>query len=533
MRRRWITVLLFLPMLTSGQDRVVRGSVTYVASGVIYTSLGRESGVSDSSTVFVVQGADTVGVLVVTALSSKSSACRVVRSSGEIRIGSDVVAYIESKTREESLSSPVTADTAATRVREQAERSWRERTAQPQEKSAIELRGRVSARMHRTQYEQASFSITQPGLVLSLRAQSTELPLSAEVFANVRTLAYGNASPFGSSAVNRSRIYRVALTYDDGTNTATFGRQVPAYAPSIGYIDGAALTRRFGDVVVGTAAGFQPGFDQRSISTDYRKMALFASLLLDDAGSARTTAAYARTYFGSRLDREVFSTSLTGGLTPELSVYASGEFDLRSKSGEDFRFDPRLSTMYVSAHYRVSSMLSVGAGGNASRPVYSYSAVRFVPDSLLEHRLRGGASGSFTLRLPAGISVYNVYSPRSGGGSFGSDFSDYATVSVTNVAATGINLRSNLNISRNQYARSLGYGVNIQRTLIAMVDFTLRYQRYTYTVRRTGQQSHSTSLGADIIVPINSWLAWFMTYDRLEGYGTRSNSFFTELSVRF
>ena len=54
-----------------------------------------------------------------------------------------------------------------------------------------------------------------------------------------------------------------------------------------------------------------------------------------------------------------------------------------------------------------------------------------------------------------------------------------------------------------------------------------------YTVKRLGERNTSTTLGADLIVPITRSLSLMTSYDRLRGYGADSHSVFAEFSVKF
>jgi hypothetical protein len=157
-----------------------------------------------------------------------------------------------------------------------------------------------------------------------------------------------------------------------------------------------------------------------------------------------------------------------------------------------------------------------------------------VPDSLLDLRLRAGLSFSAGVFLPWGISLSNTYTPRSSSGSgFGREYSDYAGVTFTNIGSSGVTLRSNITVNSTTLTRSRGYGAQIQRNLLGLLDLTLRYQQYNYTVTKIEMRSRSTTLGADLMVTLTRSLGLVASYDRLDGYGTRSNALFAEFSVRF
>lgn len=526
-----LVLICFLPQLLDAQSKVVEGKVTYIAAGVVYTSLGRESGVQDSMILHVVKGNDTLATLEVIALSSKSSSCRVTASSTDIRVGAPVVAVVPVFPEVVPLSAHSGADTSGKTDTPVPAAIPRQRAIPPPPE--LDVRGRVSAQYHTTKYNNAAYNITQPGIVLNVRAQTRDVPLTFDLYSNFRTIAYGDQNPFSGKTVNQSRIYRLAITYDDTVNRIAVGRIAPTVAPSIGYVDGVLLARRLGDFTVGATLGFQPPYTQRGVSTETKKMAVFAQWDTRELAPGNLTMAYARTHALSALDREVVSGLVQMSILPELFLYANSEVDLRRKSGEEFILDPSLTTAYMTLNYRLSNLISLGVGGDASRPVFLYSSIRSVPDSLLDRRLRGGASVNLQVRLQGGISVFNTYTPRSSSRGFAKDFSDNLSVSFSDAASTGINLRTSASLNRNEFAHSTGYGVAVQRNILNLLDLTLRFQRYAYTVQRTDSRNTSTTVGADAMIPLGSALSFYASYDRLDGSGTKSHAVFGELSVRF
>lgn len=519
-------VVLIWGWTGNAQEKVVTGSVTYVAVGTVYTSLGRDSGIKDSTLVYVCSGKDTIAVLRVNATSSKSSSCSILKSSHAIPVGSTAVARV-------TVESPKTSPDA--QMSSVAASPQRDAGLQTKNRvsSSIEFRGRISTQYFATRYENTMYNITQPGIVLDFHGRSTDVPLKFELYSNLRTLSYGNASPFSRHSSNQSRIYRLSLEYDDGVHDVAVGRVLPMLAPALGYIDGALYSLKLGRVTIGTTFGYQPGFALRGISTEYKKAALFTSIQPVPSTNLAFTAAYARTYYRSLLDREVASGNLTWYSEKGFQLYAYSEVDLRSMTGGSFKLAPRMSSLFVNASYRLTQMLSLGIGADASRPIYPFSTARVIPDSLLETSLRSGLSSSVSLYLPGGVTLSNTYAPRTSESRFASVYSNFTTLSFANVFSSGITLRSNFNLNANEYSSSNGYGGSVQKTILDIVDINVRYQQNTYTLKNYNDRHLSRTLGSDLVVLLTRGISFMMTYDRLNGYGITSNSFFGELSVRF
>ncbi len=527
-----LTMLMLLAVHgVLAQEKIVSGAVTYVASGTVYTSLGRESGVQDSNLVYIKANRDTIAVLQVFAVSSKSSACRVLKAKRDIRTGDAVSALVVvSSPQPVSLDAGKGPAQATVPSQSVQSSSLRPEKAEP---ASLELRGRISAQFYSNRYDNPLYNTSQPGLVINLHGRSNEVPLKFELYTNLRTLAYGNMSPFSKQSINQSRIYRLSLEYDDGVNDASVGRIIPSVAPAIGYIDGAMYARRIGRLILGTTLGFQPSFTLRGISTDYKKFALFASVQPVDSLNLSVSSAYSRSYYRTALDREVVSANVSVYTMAGFQVYAYSEFDLRTARGGTFILSPSLTSLYANVSYRLTSFLTVGLGADASRPLYTFSTAQFIPDSLRETRLRSGISTSATFYLPGGVTLSNTYAPRTSESQFARVYSNYTTVGITDIFSSGISLRSNVNLNANEYSSSKGYGVSVQRNIIDIADVNVRYQQNSYTLKNYDDRHLSKTFGTDIIIMISRELGLMMSYDRLNGYGITSNSFFGELSVRF
>lgn len=526
--RKTLVVLLFLVVnVGAAQKQEVRGKVTYMAAGAVYTSVGRSDGIQDSTLLTLLSSGDTVAVIRVFAVSSRSSAGRVIRSMRDPRIGDDVVGTIAVQSAPKSefqgnkgdlalVSSPPSDDN----IRSEEMRS-----------EFFHVRGRIGVQYFTALYGNPDFNLRQAGIVMNLRGGVTGMPLRFDVYANLRSASVGRSNPLSSGSRNLSRIYGVAVSYDDTATVVSLGRIIPGFAPSLGYVDGVLVSQRAGDFTLGTSFGFQPEFSLRGIALDYKKIALFAQY----APTARGTVslAYARTYFRSAVDRE--ATSILGNLimSPAFFIYFNAEADLRRKSGNDFILSPRLTNLFVNVNYRATHTVSIGLGADASRPYYSFQTIRSIPDSVLVNEIRSGISVSLNWILPGGVVLYNAYNPRTSDKGFGKEYSNHSSLNFNNVLSSGTNLRTHFNLNVSRYTRTAGYGISIQRTFENTVDLTLRFNRSNFRISQSGSRNNSTTLGGDILIFLSRAVSLLATYDRLDGYGIVSNALFAELSVRF
>ncbi len=236
MRWKALTFFLLAAAIVRAQEIRVNGKITYLSGGTVYTSIGTAQGVQDSVGLFAIAGTDTVAWLKVVAVSSKSSACRIIRQTREMSVGNEVTGTVAAP-EQKVVSSVVARDTTEN---EQMARSAVpfETLTRKSEKPFLAVQGRISAQYYSALFDNKDFNFSQPGIVLNLRAISRDVPIKLDLYGNLRTFARGRTNPFSWSATNDSRIYRFSLEYDDNINDITVGRIIPPYAPSIGSIDG-------------------------------------------------------------------------------------------------------------------------------------------------------------------------------------------------------------------------------------------------------------------------------------------------------
>jgi hypothetical protein len=518
-------------VLTSrAQEFNVSGKVVQLSAGIVYTSIGWGSGAQDSTTLYILAASDTVAILKVFALSSKSCACTILSQKRDIVVGDDVVgtmvrrdipenrveAIRDTTVQENGLRGPLplSMDIAAN------QKPW------------LNVQGRVSLQNYSTVFDNNSYNFTEPGVVLNLHASSPDTPLKMDLYGNIRTFARGAVSPFSSQATNASRIYRFSVEYDDKTNDIVAGRIIPAYAPSIGSIDGISIARRFGTFTAGASIGYQPTYYLQGISTDARKIAFFTQYQTNGSLNLTMTGAYARTYFQSLLDREAVSFMVNAYTSGGFSVYGYSDIDLRVKQGDQFVLSPSVSMASFNVNYKVTDFLSLGIGADASRAVFPFSTVQFIADTLLDRTLRSGATVNINITLMNGLGMYNTYSPRSTDAGFGNDYLNSSALFLTNAFSTGATVRATYMMNENEFTSSRGYGLNLERNFFG-VDLTVRYQQNQYRVLQLNQDNRGETLGMDVMALFSKHLSFVTSLDSMRGFGSNSISIFSELSWRF
>ncbi|MGA2623346.1 MAG: hypothetical protein ABSF91_05780 [Bacteroidota bacterium] len=524
--------LFFIALATDvfAQEQVVHGKITYIVGDVLYISIGKDSGVRDSSLLFVVPKLDTIAMLKVFATSSKSSAARIVRTNRVLKIEDPIIASVQKEESIVAKKDTVARIESAVMPRVQPAMTLAESSAAKSRSiPAVALQGRASVQYFGNIQSVASQTISQPGIVLDLRGRVNNSHIGFEMYGNFRSISYGGQSP----VVNRTRIYRMSVDYDDSVDRLSLGRILPPFSASVGYTDGALFTRKIGEMVVGAAAGFEPSFDQRTFSADRKKIAFFAGYASPATFHSAVSIAYSRTYYLSQLDREVVSSTLSVFPVNDFFLTAQGDVDLRSKSSQDFVLSPKLTTFFANANYRVNALLSVGAGMSAWRPTYSFSSVSAIPDSLIDQNVRTSPNLNVSLYFPGGVSLYNNYSPRSSDEGFGHEYLNYTSFGAYNLLNAGIAARMTMNVNATSFTTTRGYGASVQKSLNNMLDVTVRYQVFTYNMAGLGESSNNQSAAMDVLYIITRNLSVYGSVERIGNLSDRGYSVLAEIDWRF
>jgi hypothetical protein len=176
--------------------------------------------------------------------------------------------------------------------------------------------------------------------------------------------------------------------------------------------------------------------------------------------------------------------------------------------------------------------VTAGIAFDASRPVYSLSSNRTIPDTLLDKQLHSGISFNVNLSLWRGTGMYNVYTIRFSGAGFGKEYSNSSSLYYNNVVKTGVNIRMNYLINKSSFTLMNGYGINVQRNVFG-VDVGVRYQQNRSEISQVQMTNTTTTVGTDISAFLTNQLTLMGSFDLMRGLGSTSRSFFIELSRRF
>jgi hypothetical protein len=529
----FIFIFFVFVLSAFGQKSVSTGCITYISSGAVYTSLGRDAGVIDSSLIIALSGNDTIAVLKVFATSSKTSVCNILDKKRDLKVG-DALIFIPLISETKSSSIDHTMETVIDSIPIiVATDSVGKDSIQSSSHSWLLIHGSVGLQYQGTTSSLTNFKYSQSGGIINLNGKLTGIPVSFEIYANLRRLYQGNLNLFSSKGVDRSRIYRFSLSFNDGTNIISIGRIVPTYSPGIGYIDGLMALRTFDGLTFGLVAGFEPGYTQRTFSSNIKKAAIFGSYSTNSILHPSLNISYVRSYYGSLLNRESLSGSFRIFPSERLSISALCDLDLRLKSETKYILSPKPALFNANVDYRFPSTVAVGAGLVMWRPSYSFASIRAIPDSLLDLRIRTTPNLNINIWLSYGISIYNNYSPRLISGQLGKEYLNYSSVNFSNAFHSGFISRFSVSLNSTEYVKSKIYGLSVQKNIFNMLDASLRYQVNRNTISRTGDLLVYTSYSLDIFTNILKSVTLWGSVERFVGHASDGYTFLAEVRKKF
>ncbi len=517
--------LLSFTGIATAQEAEVSGLVTFVAGPTLYASLGRKDGVIDSAQSIIRAGSDTVAILRLAALSSRSSSWTILRRTRDLRVKDTIVVSIAS-----SGESPAAArDTVRSALALPADFGNR-MTQRYGQTPAVSIHGRFSLQYYGIQFEDRLQSMAQPALGFSLSAAARDVPLQVTVYGVHRQRARGSLSPFDGTSRPETRLYRVSAEYDDGTTMLLAGRISPMSSLPMSVVDGFSAARRFGNFAAGIAGGAEPTLTFSLRQKRLWKGMAFLGYQADTPFPWGGGIIYTRSYIRTALVRETASFSFALYAPSGFSINGYSDIDLRQPLSKTDSGDPSLTSVRILGSARIHSSVSVFAGIDGARPVPAPTDYGIIADTLFNRTMRSG--------LTAGTSVFFrswswnlTLSPRMGPGTFAQEYAASTSVGTRDLLSSGTGIQATANFNTNALTTYSSYGLQTRRSDFGL-DWRLRFQYYGSSIRQLNTRREGSVVGFDIVALLSQSVSFMATFDSWRG-ATFMNVLFVDVSWRF
>jgi len=528
-----IISLLFIGAAFAQQLKTIRCSVSYVAASVIYFNAGREHGIAVGDTIQVLRNGSTVGTVVVTAVSKRSSAAQVIVQSMPLRAGDGG----ELKKEQPKTEAPTVADTTSSFPNETLPRRTQSQNTEIQPNDNI-VSGRIGVQYSGVLSKDSRFNISQPSVVFRMDVQrlfGTAMTLTA-YSRNYYDLS-ANYSRYGGASRLKNRLYEFVLHNDDPASSFGygFGRMTSRYVGGLGTFDGGHIFYHAGNVTTGVMVGAVVNDLSYEVNGNDNKGALFINYQYTSETISHYdgTIAYGQQLAKGKLDREFVYLQNFLSFGSLLSVYESTELELNDIANGVRKRSLTLSNTYLSINVYPTPWLSGNIGYDGSRSVYLFESMKSIPDTLFDKHLLQGYRAGVTIRLPYFISLSGNISYRTKQG----DARDARTISGAVRSADLFGTEMGVNI---RYADIVGVysdgnniTIDIDRTFFYRLSLMMRYDYYAYTLlsNSTSYVTQTYTLSGNYRIS-KQWYA-ALSADKVNDSMMNSYRLFIEVGIRF
>jgi hypothetical protein len=469
-----------------------------------------------------------VATLQLTDVSSKSSAWTLIRARRDIVVGDTVVAPALEQASVSVASASHDSIPSALSV---PRRLMAGSTTANNEPSWIDMHGRISLQHSAIQLPDAGLSSAQPGISFSLNVSMRDLPLKLAAYGTHRQRIDGGLSPFGHATNPETRVYRLALEYDDGSSSFQVGRISPMASPTVSTLDGISFTQRFGNWYTGFAGGLEPSLRLGSDAGGTTKTVYYLGYRSPGLTSLSSSIAYARSSAHSTLVRETISLSTAMNGPSSFSFYGLTDLDMRQPVATVAPFKPIVTSFMMFTTVQLLPSVSFYLGADGARSVPAVANLGVVPDSLMDRSMRSGLTSGGSLSVDSWNFALS-FSPRFAAEGFAKEYSSTMSLDSYDFLTSGWDVRMFMNRNANIYTDFTSYGMQV-RQMLWIIDLRMRVQLQSSLLKQTDVIQKGSVLGFDWVIPFTSSTSFMATADFWRGGSISMDVFFIEFSWRF
>ncbi len=526
-------LLLFSPAYLLAQKTTCH--VKYVSGESIYIDAGNADSLAVGDTLRIVHGDSVTATLEISFVAENSSSCKILSSSGEIRVGDSIQLSqkpVIAKSMQPAIDTTqsVAIPTPAPAVPEQA--------AKPK---PARVDGSVAFQLFRfTDRSPSHLNFTQPTMRFNLKAnklfgQDITLTIRTDSRYNMRSRAYNIDVPKNEW---RNRIYQFSLGFagDNAPYNFEVGRILSNKVSGVGYIDGFMAQKRVGNgFQIGGFGGTQPEWQYSNFQTSLQKYGIFVSYVSGSYQKKRFESAVAATgeYHGQIVSREYFFMKNNLNIGGSWNFYQSSEIDM-NRSWRKARTGKSLSitNLFLSARGRLFKRLSASLSYDNRKNYWTYET-RSLADSLFDSVLRQGIRTDLSLRAGKGFSIFTNFGYNKRSTDTRATYSYGGGVNKSNFLSTKQFFNSQITGFSGPFTDGYNLSLTVGRYLWAGNMLSLGYGAYAYKFNAAGisrlNQWFQTNTQFDI-----THSAYFSgTFEYDTGKDTKGERLIGELGYRF
>lgn len=531
-----------------GQRAIADGKITYIAENSCYTDIGKDKGASKGDTLFTKDRGHAL--LIIQSISRKSSYCTLVNTSSRIRLGEELIAYVDepSLTSKPLLTPKDTIRQGITDLKalwagtisqasvdtDSSERS--SRTTRPVNRPPNQLSGRIALQSFFSRdMKNSDYNYAQPGGVINLdlnRIQGSHYNMSS----NIRFRKMFSSTPSRSTDYP-IRVYELSIEYDNPAVPYRYsaGRIFAPVINGVGNFDGVffgyKLTHEW---ELGTFGGTQPNNLNSKPDMTNSKVGIYANFkrVFAPAWRWNTTLAFSGQYVNRKIDREYIYVQNDISLGRKITFYQNSEIGINRSDLSNRKNKIEISNLYIMGHYTPVQAVSLTASYDARVNVYLIQTYRSIPDSLFDDALLQGFRGDINWRATRNLTLSASSSIRARAGDTHKTYLNSAGLNYYNLLRSQINVNYRYFLTSTQYTKANSSSLGLSRQFSNLyLSTTFRTYYYKFIYQHSQYRRNSITLDGSLALTRKLYSSF--EYEYSSSKVEKADRFFIELSYRF
>ena len=332
------------------------------------------------------------------------------------------------------------------------------------------------------------------------------------------------------------KVYNLSLEYDFGQGMKVWaGRKINFNISNIGAIDGLQAEKKWRKFFLGAFGGSRPDLTDYGFNPDLVQYGGYVGNIIEARnGLVQSTLAMVEQRNSGMTDRRFMYFQHINSAIKRMHIFTSFEFDLYTLENDQPKNTFDITSIYLSARYRISDRLSIFGSFDSRNNIIYYESYKNFIDQLLEDETRQGFRFNVNYRpvkkLSIGVNAGYRYQKDTPGDS--KNLNAYVTYTrIPLIEASGT---ATVTLIHSPYVDGIVYGARISKDLIKGKLFgELQYRIAEYGYRNVEIPIEQSILGLNLSWRMTKMLAFSANYETEIQNSKWNNRIYTSLIQRF
>lgn len=507
-------IIFCCSIISIAQTSRLEGKVGYISSQLVYVGFDNTDGISEGDSLYLMDKGNSVPVLKVKYISSKSAACERLK---EIDFKADmvIIAKIKSVTPEIVETTSNNFVITNEEVKPEVQEIIQLGSSDPEVKT--ELSGRYSLQSY-SNFNNFNTSGDYQRWRHSFKLGLKNLGTEGLSFSTYSIFAYkaDEWNKVSSSLGSALKVYDLNLNYKFSTSTQFWlGRYLNRKISNISIVDGLHFENSFSFLTVGLVLGSRPNFSDFGLNTKLFEYGVYLNRA-DTVGSGvmeNTLSVFEQTN-NFITDRRFIYLQHSNNIINRVNLFASTEVDLYKKEKGVSENAFSLTSLYLSAAYSPVREFSFNVSYDARKNVYDYETFKSLSDSILENETRQGFRVRTTIRPVSNLILGIHYGFRENKSDLKGSTNYGGNVSYTALPLINASAGFNFNRLSSNYLDGYVYAFNIVKYLSDYKsDISFGFRQTDYTFVNSAPDLNEKALLIDFSTSVFSPFSFSISYE--------------------